>query len=136
MPMKNDKWIKHEQQKIKRQIQWYGENYTIFRFITDERGENTDSVEKVSEIKALYHEQKGFIRESIDDSGSTKEKRVTVQCMLLTLPEYVKNIKDGDVFKYNNNSYKISNITNVGNLDMVYEISLQEVDGNVKWDNP
>lgn len=132
--MRNDAWLKRNVTKVKRQIEWYGETHTFYRFKKDNRGENTNELEIVKTVKGLYHEAKGYVREVIDDSGTTREKRVTVQCMFLALWEDVQGLSNSDLFQYQSKMYRISDINNFGNLGTIAELSLQEVEG--AWQVP
>ena len=129
-----------EANKIRQQLNRSGKEYQFFRPERNEFGEpippNSLLLSPYSSLKALYHEETGFIRVETNDTTQIRRigrGNVRKQPMLLCLWESVveADLKFGDYTMINGKKYTVSAVTNVQEWNIIADISLEvEDDGN------
>ena len=109
--------------KVRRAINSYGQ---LFQF--DSPGKNEfgePNGETVShEVKGVFHETTQYLTKSTSEA-STIRKRSSP--MVLMLWEEAKNLHHQDQVRFNNQKYRVSEIKNLGEANLVADISLEEV---------
>jgi hypothetical protein len=125
-----------EAYKVQQQLNRSGKVYDFYRPERNEFGEPTKDAELVASLKALYHEETGFIRVGMTDTTNVRKARRSgevKQPMLLCLWESVveADLKFGDYTMINGKKYSVTAVTNVQEWNIIADISLEvEDDGN------
>lgn len=117
-------WLLKEQKAVEREITRNGSTYTVRRNKMDKYGEPTQEVEEVTALRGLFHISKGFVTKSTSDGSQTKTKG---QPMILALFEECETIQNGDFVIINGNTYKITDINNIEEYNIIADISLEVV---------
>lgn len=115
--------------KVRRFINTHGQ---IFQF--DKPGKNEfgePNGETVShEVKGVFHETPGFASGYVaKTSGDSTTVRTKPDTMLLALWESVGSLQRQDKLTFNGKTYKVNEITNLQQANLVAEISLEGVQG-------
>lgn len=119
--------------KIKRQIQWNGQEFVFERYKKDEYNQITDEVEKEIIIRGVYHDGGGYGGMlnieiySRDGSRSISKLKPMIICLYSDDPD--ERVLLDDVVKIRDNTYKVVDKKDIKNLGIAFEISLEEVDG-------
>lgn len=116
--------LSFELHKVEREIKMHGDTFEIHRDILDDYGEVTGNSEKVCETRGLFHISKGFVSRSTTDGTTT---HAAGSPMLLCTLEETKQIKSGDWFEVNGVRYNITDLTNVGEQNIVVNMSLERM---------
>lgn len=117
-------WLLKEQKAIEREIARNGSTYIVKRNKVDKYGEPTQEVEEVTTLRGLFHISKGFVTKNTSDGSQTKTKG---QPMILALLEECATIQHGDFVVINSNTYKITDINNIEEYNIIADISLEVV---------
>ncbi len=117
-------WLLKEQKAIEREITRNGSTYIVKRNKVDKYGEPTQEVEEVTTLRGLFHISKGFVTKNTSDGSQTKTKG---QPMILALLEECATIQNGDFVVINSNTYKITDINNIKEYNIIADISLEVV---------
>lgn len=79
-------------------------------------------------VRGVFHESthfsSGYVTKASADSSTTRLKS---QPMILALWEYGKDIELDSELNFNGKSYKVNDITNIAQANLVADISLEEV---------
>lgn len=110
--------------KVKREINMHGSEYVVQRYETDSRGESTNIRQDVKSIRGLFHIVKGYIRETRSDAVHIHSKG---QPKLLVLWEDIEDIKQDDIIIINQKEYKVIEVNNIEEYNIVCDISLEVV---------
>lgn len=113
-----------ELHKVEREIKVHGDTFEIHRDILDDYGEVTGNSEKVCETRGLFHISKSFVSRSTTDGTTT---HAAGSPMLLCLFSGTEQIQSGDWLKVNGVRYNITDLTNVGEQNIVVDMSLERV---------
>lgn len=113
-----------EAYKLKRELKRIGQVYTFFRKRKNDYNEETDELEEKLCIKAIYHEQNGFVQIMSGDTTRTKTKKSP---MLLCLYEDAKCLKTDDIVKINNHKFKVVEVVNIQEWNIICDISLEQI---------
>ena len=118
--------------KIKRQIDWNGQEFTFTRYKKDKYGQITEEVELELSVKGVYHDGGGYggmlnIEIYSRDGSRTITK---MKPMIICLYEEENRVLLDDVVHIGDNIYKVVEKVNVKNMNVAFEISLEVVDGN------
>lgn len=113
--------------KLARHVSWNGQELTFTRYKRNEYNEIIDEVDTTFTFKGLFHDGGGYggmlkldFWERDGATNFTKFKPI-VLCMY----EDGKNIQTYDVLELGGNRYNVVEITNVKNLNIAFEISLE-----------
>lgn len=117
-------WLLKEQKAVEREIARNGSTYIVKRNKVDKYGEPTQEVEEVTTLRGLFHISKGFVTKNTSDGSQTKTKG---QPMILALLEECATIQTGDFVVINSNTYKITDINNIEEYNIIADISLEVV---------
>lgn len=112
--------------KLKHEIETHGEQYTFSREKLNEYNEPTDEEKEViCTVTGLSHVSRGYLTRTVSDGNVTHSKG---QPMLLVLcDEESGKIRMGDYVTVNGRTYKVNARNNVGEYNVVYDISLEVV---------
>ena len=117
--------------KINRHIQWNGQDFTFIRYKRNEYKEFTEEIDKRFSFKGIFHDGGGYGGmlnfELLERDGSrivTKMKP-----MIMCSYEDGRNIERDDVVAISDAVYRVVDKQNVKNLDIAFEISLEEDKG-------
>lgn len=113
-----------ELHKVKREIQIYGDEYTVYKQKTDSYGETTSDIEEIQKVSGLFHITKGYTAQTISDGTRIKAK---AQQMLMVCMEDSKQIENGMFIVVNNNRYNIVDKNNIQEYNIVVDLSLELV---------
>lgn len=111
--------------RLLQSIAWHGDVFVIYRHGKNVYEEKNEEPEKVAKINALFHN--GFsqhVELITSDAGITIDKNTPY---LMTAWGNVEKLQLEDFTKINNRTFKISGITNIGEFNIIGEISLEEV---------
>lgn len=115
--------------KVKREIKMHGSEVVVKRKKLDEYNEPTKEKEDVTAFRGLFHISKGYMTKNISDGTSTRTKG---QPMVLAELSDLTDVKNDDIIYYNNLVYKVVDINNIEQLNIVADISLELIiDGNI-----
>lgn len=110
--------------KIKRQLDCNGIEYSFKRNKKDKFNQLTDEVVNVKELKGIYHESNSYITREVSEAAITQSKK---KPMILTLLENVEGLELDDFVEINGKKYKINGFLDIQNYNVVCDISLEEV---------
>lgn len=116
-----------EKERIRREIERHGRIFKASRVILDQYKERTDEVESY-EIRGIYHTQEGYEKGRVSDGTTTTGYGSP---MLLVLYDDGEKIEQGDIIEGGGACYKIVRKNNILHLDIVLDLSLEEVIENV-----
>lgn len=113
--------------KLKRHIDWSGQELTFYRSVKNEYGELTDEIEQEFSMKALYHDGGGYggmvnIEILERDGGRTFTR---MKPMVMCLYEDGIDIQTDDWIIISENRYRVVDKLDIKNLNVVFEISLE-----------
>lgn len=122
--------LEFEAYKIAREIKKSGVHNVFYREQKNEFGEPAEGVETrltIGALNSLYHEQSGYVQIAVADGVQYRTKKLP---MLMSLYEDVKylGLQVGDYCVIDNRKYKITNILNLYNWDILCDLSLEVFD--------
>ena len=107
--------------KIKRQLAFNGQNFEFKKVEKDSYGQ-TKLSDKTICIKGIFHQTESFLK-SEDSEGARIVKKP--QPMVLALYDECLEIDKDDEMIMSNNRYKVVGKTNLNNLNVAFDISLE-----------
>ena len=110
--------------KIQRQLNCKGLDYSFKRNKLDKYKQPTDEVIDVVVLKGIYHESNSYITKNVSEAAITQSKK---KPMILTLFENVGDLKTDDFVLINDVKYKVTGLLDIQNYGVVCDISLEEV---------
>ena len=113
--------------KVRRAIRTQGK---LFRFTRPGKNKfNEPNGETESyEFVGVYHELTGYKRKSTGESATIREATMSNSApMVLMLWEDAKELHHQDQVKFNDKTYRINEIKNLAEANLVADISLEEV---------
>lgn len=122
-----DRILQIELYKVKREIKRYGKTYKVQEILRDEYGEQIGEKEK-GNIIGLFHITKGYIKKNITDATETVVK---AQPKMVVTEEQIKNIIVGNIITINCEKYVVNNINNIQEYNIIYDLSLERIVGDV-----
>lgn len=123
-----------ERAKVKSAIKRIGETFEFKRFELDEMNEKTGEFVKdkndkeiVMNMQGIYHEGTSYVQRTTSESSVTRTKK---QPMILCLMSDIVNagIRVNDVMIKNGLQYEVINISDIQNLNVIADISLEVLD--------
>ena len=115
--------------KIKRQIDWNGREFTFTRYKQDIYHQKTDEIDKKIVVKGFYHEAGGYGGmlniELFERDGSRTTTHM--KPMILCLYEEGKDLQMDDEIFLNGSTYKVIDKSDIQNLNVAFEISLEKI---------
>lgn len=119
--------------KIKRQIDWNGQEFEFLRYKQNEYHELTDEVEEQFLFKGIFHEGGGYggmlnIELYERDGARTVSK---MKPMILCLYEDAKNLDMDDTVLIGDCRYLVVEKNDLKNMHIAFEISLEIDNGRV-----
>lgn len=114
---------KFELNKISRLIRTSGVEYTFNRAKLNEFREPTEEV-SITTVKGIFHETTSHISVVSSDSSSVKSKQVPY---ILALYDAAKDLAQTDYVFINGKKYIVTGLVNIGNWNIVVDISLEAV---------
>lgn len=112
--------------KVRRLINTQGKNFQFKRRGTNEFGEPNGQTESVN-IVGVYHETTSFLSKSATEATTIRQK---ASPMVLCLWEDAQRILHTDELSFNGKSYKVGEVKNISEANIVGDISLEEVQTN------
>lgn len=115
--------------KLSRMIKRYGIEVTFNRDKLDEFGEPTGEYTEVAKFPAVYHESTTHISITTNDDGNVQSK---VTPYLSASYDSVKGdsgmlVQQGDTTTINGTKYRVNGISDLSNLNILCQISLEVV---------
>lgn len=106
-------------------VEWQGSVYPVLRQSKNIYGEKIEEPKEVAQIKGIYHNgASNHIEVKTSEAGSIIEKNSPY---ILTSWKEVENVQLDDQIPINDRYYKITGKTNLGELNILGEISLEVV---------
>lgn len=114
--------------KLRMVLKNHGVFYQFVCFKKNDFGEFIDEVDKVFDVLGLFHTSQGYITVVTTDSGSIPKKdNPEIMCIW----SEAKDIPQGAIVEICNQKYKVNFVTDVGNMHVIANISLEVIlDGN------
>lgn len=109
--------------KIQRQLALNGQDFEFYKSEKDKYGQPKLS-ESTIKIKGIFHQTSSFLK-SEDSEGARITKKP--QPMIMALYEDCLNIEKDDQLMISDNKYKVVGKTNVNNLNVAFDISLEVI---------
>lgn len=110
--------------KMRRAIRTQGRTFKVVRPKKNAFNEPTQVPETFS-FYGVLHDMTKFKSKSITDASTIQQRNYAP--MILALWEDVKDIQSKDTIKFNGKSYRIEEVRNVAEANLVADISLEEV---------
>ena len=112
--------------KVRRIINTQGKLFAFKRPGTNEFGEPNGQTESV-DIRGVYHETTSFLSKTATEATTIRQKPSP---MILCLWEDAQKILHTDELTFNGKSYKVGEVKNISEANIVGDISLEEVQTN------
>lgn len=110
--------------KLRMVLKKQGVFYKFLYFKKNDFGEFVDEVDKVFDILGLFHTSQGYITVVTTDSGSIPKKdNPEIMCFW----SEAKDIPQGAIVEICNQKYKVNFVTDVGNMHVIANISLEVI---------
>lgn len=110
--------------KVRRAIRTQGRPFEVVRPKKNAFNEPIQETEAF-EFKGILHDKGRFKSKSLTDASAIQQRDYAP--MVLALWEDVQGIRSKDSIKFNGKSYRIEEVRNVGEANLVADISLEEV---------
>ena len=111
--------------KIKRAIKTHGQSFIFSRYALDSYGEPTTNKTQTT-VEGLFHQTRGYITKNVTDGTIA---RSAPQPQILTLfSETSASLAIKDEVTYCGQTYTVTGLNNIGNLNAVIDISLEMID--------
>lgn len=116
--------LKFEELKLRKELMRSGIEYEFRRIGIDEYGQETDDDESVGILKAIYHEQNGFVTSKVAEETNIRNKK---QPMLLCSYRDAADLglKKDDYVLINGKKFRLVAIVNVQEWGIIGDISLE-----------
>lgn len=123
-----------EKAKVKNAVKRYGSEFKFKRYELNEMNERTDEFIKDNEgneiemcLKGVYHESTSYIQRTTTDGAVTRtKKQPMILCLMSDLSD--AGIKVNDIVIKEKVVYEVVGITDIQNLNVVVDISLEVID--------
>lgn len=122
--MSIQKYLQSELHKITREINQYGENYVFWRDDVDKYGEPTGTTRNIADVKGIFHTERSYVSKNASDATTT---HATGTPMILARYDDAKDIKLADWLTINGKTFKVVDVNNIMEYNIVVNISLDEV---------
>lgn len=125
---------KFEAYKLRRELKRSGRTYKFERPKTNDFNEPTKEFDLVGQLTGLYHEQNEFVSITTGMTQSnTAQFRTKKMPMILCLYEDAALLKlqVGDRVKINSNTFRVVNVANIQEWNIVADISLEVADNGI-----
>lgn len=111
--------------KLKKAINKYGLDISVFRNYENDFGENID-FEKIFTFKALYSESSATGADTtVTDKGrTTRTNNISLICLI---DEYTSKVTAGTMLEIKGQMYEVIKTQNSNLLDSYYEMSIEKV---------
>lgn len=121
----NEKRLQCELHKVTREIATHGKNYTFLRDKVDKYGETIDDeIETVCTANGIFHTSKIYVSKVAKDA-TTSHTKGSPMLMLRYADSY--GIKQNDYVFINNKKFKVVDVNDIQEYNIVVDISLDEV---------
>lgn len=122
--MSIQKYLQGELHKITREINQYGENYVFWRDDVYKYGEPTGTTRNIADVKGIFHTERSYVSKNASDATTT---HATGTPMILARYDDAKDIKLADWLTINGKTFKVVDVNNIMEYNIVVNISLDEV---------
>ena len=122
--MSIQKYLQGELHKITREINQYGENYVFWRDDVDKYGEPTGTTRNIADVKGIFHTERSYVSKNASDATTT---HATGTPMILARYDDAKDINLADWLTINGKTFKVVDVNNIMEYNIVVNISLDEV---------
>lgn len=121
--------------KIKRQILWNGQYLVFERFGKNEYHELTDTVEETFEVQGVFHEGGGYggmLNQEMFEREGSREVLKMKPMVLCLYDDVSKQIDTDDVVQIGDDKFRVVEKSDVKNIHIAYEISLEKIQDKEK----
>lgn len=116
--------LEFQRNKVNRLIQINGQEFSFKRQKKNEYGEPIkDDFDEVK-VKGFYHESSSFVSKTSSDSTTYRSKPNPL--ILCTIDDGNK-LRKNDVLEYNGKRYVVVDLTNLNELNICYDVSLEVI---------
>lgn len=115
--------LKFQLNKVRRLINTQGQKFKFNRVKTNEFGEPSGQPEVIA-ITGVYHETTSFLSKSATEATTIRQK---FSPMILCLWKDAQKILHTDELSFNGKTYKVGEVKNISEANIVGDISLEEV---------
>lgn len=122
--MSIQKCLQGELHKVTREIKCHGDNYVFWRDEVDKYGEPTGNVRNIADVKGLFHTQRTYVSKNASDATTT---HATGSPMILARYDDAKNLKANDWLTINGKTFKVIDVNDIMEYNILVNISLDEV---------
>lgn len=116
--------------KIKRQIEWNGQNFIFKRFVENEYHELQDNVGQTFEIRGVFHEGGGYggmLNFELYEREGSRELSKMKPMILCLYNDVSKELKLDDRVKIGDEEYYIIGKNDIKNMGIAYDLSLEVI---------
>lgn len=110
--------------KIKRQILMNGKECTFTTYRLDKYKSLVVDSEII--VQGIYHEQASHVIKTTSDA--TIKRKSKIPMLLVLKDECTDNLKINDSITVNGVAYRVTDITNLMDLNVAYDISMEVID--------
>lgn len=107
--------------KVKRQIQWNGQEFQFTRVVEDKYHRGTEETATVT-LSGVYHQATSYKQKTTADGSITSSKALP---MILCMYEDAAKLKLGDTVKINGQDMFVTGVENIQELNVAAEVSLE-----------
>ena len=119
--------LKFQLNKVRRLINTQGQPFKFTRQGIDDFGEPNGQTVSVI-ISGVYHETTGYLSKTSAEASTIRKKSSP---MILCLWEDAKKVIHTDELVFNEKTYKVCEVKNLSEANIVGDISLEEVQSSV-----
>lgn len=120
--------FKFEVFKLKRAIAKQGKQYTFYSYGVNSFGEPSTEKTILKTFQSLYHEQNGYISENVNNETRTTSKKIPyLMTEFQNIGTDSNEIKNGCETEIDGIKYKVTGVTNLANLSLIADISLEVI---------
>lgn len=116
--------LEFQRSKVNRLIQQKGIEFTFKRYKKNEFGEPTDELPEEITVRGFYHETSSYVSKASGEATVSRTKPIP---MILCTVEDGAKLKKNDVLLFKGKRYDLVDLTNVNELDICIDISLEVV---------
>lgn len=108
--------------KLKNAIKKNGKELVVKRAKKNEFGEETEEYTDVCIIKGIYHEVNSYLQKNTKEGANYTQKKKP-----MVLSPYIdcSEVLSGDVIEISDKLFKVTEINNMGQEDIIADISLE-----------
>lgn len=116
--------LRFQLNKVKRLLKVQGQEFIFDRYKVNDFNEPTDETDSQIKLIGVYHETVSYQQKTAADGSITQSK---ASPMILCQWEDAEKLRTTDKLKFNDSTYIIGGIKNIGEANIIADISLEEL---------